>query len=93
LSAIAAEVSQDLGLGRKLYALGYDSQVDCMRKADDGASNCTHFRVDNDVVDERLVDLDEVKRELAQVSERGVPGTEVIKTSCAFSGRTAGLIA
>jgi hypothetical protein len=68
LGTVAFEVYKDLSLARKLHALGDDSQVECMRQDDDGTGNGTYLGVDNDVVDERLVDLYEVKGELAQVS-------------------------
>src|SRR5579872_3925683 len=50
-----------------------------MGQHDDGGHDGPHSRVGNEVVDERLIDLDKVQRELAQVGERGIAYAEVVQ--------------
>ena len=79
LAQLAAQVAQHLALFRQLDPLGQRPQTEGLAQAHDRVGDPVLVRAPlDDSVHERLGDLDDVGRELAQVLERGVAGTEVV---------------
>ena len=65
MGAIATEVNKNLALARELDPFGDHGEVERMRHHDDGGNDGAVSLVRNEAIDEGLVDLDKVKRELA----------------------------
>ncbi len=63
---------------RRLDAFGGGAEAHGAAEADDGAAELGVAALADDAVDERLVDLDDVHVEAAQVRERRVAGAEVV---------------
>jgi hypothetical protein len=66
------------GLLVGLDALGHDPQLEGLAEADDGVAEGGVLGVEGDPVDERLVQLEDVEGEAAQVAEGRVAGAEVV---------------
>jgi hypothetical protein len=69
LGPVAAEAFQ---YGQLLFgfdAFGHDRQTEGVGQCDDGGDDGALFGAVAQLVDERLVDLDEVERELTQVGQ------------------------
>jgi hypothetical protein len=73
------EFEQRLRLSCSLDSFGDDVEVERGREAKDCVDECSVGRIAVDPVDERLRDLQHVDRKVPEVTQRGVPGAEVVE--------------
>src|SRR5690606_24427287 len=78
LHPVAPELAQGVERPFILHALGERAKVEGVRQVHQGAHDLGIPTVRREIAHETLVDLELVERELAQVGERGIPGTEVV---------------
>jgi hypothetical protein len=78
LILIAPGGLEQAGLLRRLHALREDSQAEAVTESDSRAGQGVGAIARSQIVHQRLVELELVRREAAQVTEGGVPGAEVI---------------
>lgn len=78
LCLVATFLPQELEMMRYLNALGDDAETKAVRQGDDGAGDSAVFPVFSDAAYEGPVDLDGVDGQFVQVTQRRVPGTEII---------------
>src|SRR5579862_2254856 len=78
LRAVAAEAQKLVELPGALDSLGHRHEAEHLGHVDDRGGERELLRALVDVVDERLVDLEDVDRKLPDVAERGVAGAEVV---------------
>lgn len=79
LVEIAAERLDQFELFRGFHALGHGGNAEVAREVDDSAHDGCVARITGESGNERAVDLDRVDREVFQVGQAGVPGTEIIQ--------------
>ena len=72
------QLAQCGGLLGSFDAFGHGAEAEGAGEIDDELADRELRRVDGDVVDEGLVDLQDVERQAAEVVERGVAGAEVV---------------
>src|SRR5450756_1444449 len=79
LAFVATLRRHQLHLLFRFDAFGDHDFVEASAEAGDGADDGAGIALVAEIADERLVDLDLIERELAQVVERGVAGAEVVE--------------
>src|SRR5207248_319504 len=72
------EVAERVGLFDGFDAFGDGVEPEALAELDDGARDSRRLGAGGDTVDELLVDLEDVEREVSEVAQRRVAGTEVI---------------
>ena len=78
LDAIAAELDEGVALDLELDAFGDHAELERVSERDDGRDHGARSWIARDGIDERLVDLQVVDREVAQVAHRRIAGSEVV---------------
>jgi len=90
VAALAAQAAQ-FGLG--LDAFGGDRHAEAAAERDDRADDRLRIVIGIEVAHERLVDLDLVERERAQIAQRRVAGAEIVHRDAHASARSACCVA
>ncbi|HEX4979523.1 MAG TPA: hypothetical protein VFV35_05615, partial [Acidimicrobiales bacterium] len=74
LGAVAADGDEVVELVLRFDALGDDGHTQGVAQLNDGDDDRQPRAADGQTLHERLVKLDEVEREHAQIRQRGIPG-------------------
>ena len=90
LTEAAAHLPQALRLGEVLDPLGYSREAERVAEPQDRVDECFVRILPQELVDERLGDLQRLDRELGKTTQRRVAGAEVVDRQPA-SGRRRGL--
>ena len=83
LCLVTAALAQPFQLTGPLDALGRHRDVEAFAEREDCACDGRIARRTLDIVHERLVDLDAVRREAGDVRQRGVAGAEIVERNAA----------
>ena len=75
---MAALLHQFLFLGIGFHAFGNHLQAQGGRQGNDGGDNAQAALIDTNVAYKGLVDLELVHREMPQIGQAGIAGTEVV---------------
>src|SRR6267143_4569690 len=78
LHFVATQQAQDLGLLLRLHALGDHLQAQRVGKRDDRRDKSHGVGIVVHLDDEGSIDLQRLHRQLRQIAERGITGTEVV---------------
>src|SRR5690554_1307654 len=78
LEYIAAVAPEQFELFAVLHALGHHRHAQLAGGGDDAAADGGVLAVGDDIVDEVAVDLDAIHRQILEIAEAGIAGTEVV---------------